>query len=246
MGKVKMSISMSLDGYVSRSRPERGESTRDRGGAHEWVVPFGLPRGPRKGRRRGEREHADRRGDPRATWARSSWAETCSVAAGTGATTLKGWWGDNPALPHRGLRSHPPCARALELQGGTTFYFVTDGIESALEQARAAAGDLDVSVGGGAGAAQQYLASGLLDGTVVSIVPVIRGGGASLFDNLGDPKPKLEQVEAIEVPGSHAHQIRACRRPSAARNRTAAQRCRSRQEPAAPSGGAGGPRSVGV
>ena len=58
-----------------------------------------------------------------------------------------------------------------------------------------------MSVGGGAGAAQRYLASGLLDELLVSIVPVILGGGARLFDNLGDPKPKLEQVEAIEAPG---------------------------------------------
>ena len=87
------------------------------------------------------------------------------------------------------------------MQGGTTFYFVTDGIESALERARAAAGDKDVSVGGGAGTVQQYLAAGLVDQILVSIVPVMLGGGARLFDNLGDPKPTLEQVEAIEAPG---------------------------------------------
>ena len=87
------------------------------------------------------------------------------------------------------------------MQGGTTFYFVTDGIESALEQARAAAGDKDVSIGGGASAVQQYLAAGLLDEILVSIVPVLLGGGARLFDNLGDPKPGLEQVEAIDAPG---------------------------------------------
>jgi dihydrofolate reductase len=61
--------------------------------------------------------------------------------------------------------------------------------------------DKDVSIGGGAGASQQYLAADLLDEILVSIVPVILGSGARLFDNLGDPKPKLEQVEAIDAPG---------------------------------------------
>ena len=87
------------------------------------------------------------------------------------------------------------------MQGGTTYYFVTDGIESALEQAREAAGDKDVSLAGGALAAQQYLAAGLLDEILVSTVPVFLGSGARLFDNLGDATPKLEQVEAIEAPG---------------------------------------------
>jgi len=87
------------------------------------------------------------------------------------------------------------------MEGGTTFYFVTDGIESALEQARAAAGDKDVSLGGGAGAVQQYLAAGLLEEILVSIVPLMLGSGARLFDNLSDATPKLEQVEASEAPG---------------------------------------------
>jgi dihydrofolate reductase len=87
------------------------------------------------------------------------------------------------------------------MKGGTTFHFVTDGIESAHEQAREAAGDKDVSLGGGASAAQQYLGAGLLDELLVSIVPVLLGGGSRLFDNLGDPKPTLEQVEAIAAPG---------------------------------------------
>jgi dihydrofolate reductase len=113
----------------------------------------------------------------------------------------KGWWGDDP--PYRSpvfvLTHH--AREPLQMQGGTTFHFVTDGIESALEQARAAAGDKDVSLGGGADVAQQYLAAGLLDEIVVSIVPVLLGSGARLFDNLGGAESKLEQVEAIEAPG---------------------------------------------
>jgi len=69
-------------------------------------------------------------------------------------------------------------------QGGTTFTFVTDGIESALGQAQAAAGDKDVAVGGGASVVQQYLKAGLLDELQIHLAPVLLGGGVRLFDNL--------------------------------------------------------------
>src|SRR5207247_9869740 len=113
----------------------------------------------------------------------------------------KGWWGDNPPFHSSVFVLTHHAREPLEMQGGTTFYFVTDGIESALERARAAAGDKDVSLGGGAGAVQQYLAAGLLDEVLVSIVPVFLGSGARLFDHLCDRKPRLEQADAIEAPG---------------------------------------------
>jgi dihydrofolate reductase len=92
---------------------------------------------------------------------------------------------------------------------GTTFHFVTDGIESALEQACAAAGGKDVSLGGGASVAQQYLATGLLDELVISLVPILLRDGARLFDNLGDIAPTLEQVEAVGAPGvTHIKYVR--------------------------------------
>ena len=109
--------------------------------------------------------------------------------------------GDDPPYHHPVFVLTHHRREPLELEGGTTFHFVTDGIESALEQARAAAGDQVVSLGGGASAAQQYLAAGLLDEIVVSVVPVLLGAGARLFDNLGDNLPKLEQVEAVSAPG---------------------------------------------
>jgi dihydrofolate reductase len=87
------------------------------------------------------------------------------------------------------------------MKGGTTFHFVTDGIESALEQASEAATGKDVSLGGGARVVQQYLAAGLLDELLMSVVPLFLGGGARLFDNLGGTPPKLEQVQAVEAPG---------------------------------------------
>jgi dihydrofolate reductase len=100
----------------------------------------------------------------------------------------------------------------VELKGGTTFHFVTDGIESVLEQAYAAAGDRDVSIGGGANVVQQYLAAGLLDEILISVVPILLGGGARLFDKLGEPTPSLQQVEAIEAPGvTHMRYARVSR-----------------------------------
>jgi dihydrofolate reductase len=87
------------------------------------------------------------------------------------------------------------------MEGGTTFHFVNEGIESALEQAKAAAAGKDVSLGGGATMVQQYVVAGLLDEMLISVVPVFLGGGARLFDNVGDAKPKLEQVQVVGAPG---------------------------------------------
>jgi dihydrofolate reductase len=85
------------------------------------------------------------------------------------------------------------------MEGGTTFVFVTDGIESALEQARQAAGGRDVVLGGGANVAQQYLAARLIDEFELHVVPVLLGDGELLLENVGDLR--LEQVRAIEAPG---------------------------------------------
>src|SRR5207248_1266627 len=96
----------------------------------------------------------------------------------------------------------------LKVQGGPPFHFGNDGIESAIERARAAAGEKEVALGGGASVPQQYLAAGLLDERVVSVVPILLGGGARLFENVGDAK--LEQVESVEAPGvTHIRYARA-------------------------------------
>jgi dihydrofolate reductase len=89
----------------------------------------------------------------------------------------------------------------LPMRGGTTFHFVTDGIESALNQARLAAADKDVLVMGGANTIQQFLAADLIDEANLSVVPLTLGGGARLFDNLGDSPPRLEQTRVIDAPG---------------------------------------------
>src|SRR5207244_3853911 len=112
-----------------------------------------------------------------------------------------GWWGDDPPYHHPVfiLTHHP--RDPVEMEGGTTFRFVTDGIERALEQAREAAGSKDVMLWGGAQVVQQYLAAGLLDELELHVVPVLLGDGARLFDNLGDAEVQLEQVRAVEAPG---------------------------------------------
>jgi dihydrofolate reductase len=104
----------------------------------------------------------------------------------------KGWWGDDPpyhgpvfVLAHRERESVP-------MDGGTTFHFVTDGIQAALERARAAAGERNVAVAGGASTVNQFLAAGLIDELRVHVTPVILGAGERLFE--GVPRQRFEQV----------------------------------------------------
>lgn len=108
-----------------------------------------------------------------------------------------GWWGDEPPYhaPVFVLTHHP--RQPLELRG-TTFSFVTDGIESALEQARAAAGEQNVAIAGGAQTVQQYLAAGLLDELQLHIVPVVLGSGERLLVDVGNPL--LQPVRVVDSP----------------------------------------------
>jgi dihydrofolate reductase len=111
-----------------------------------------------------------------------------------------GWWGDNPPFHHPVFVLTHHERAPLELEGGTTFTFVTNGIEAALEQARRAAGGKDVSLAGGASAAQQYLTAGLVDEMVISIVPTLLGSGERLFDGIGDDLHGLEFVRTVAAP----------------------------------------------
>jgi dihydrofolate reductase len=113
------------------------------------------------------------------------------------AEEWKGWWGDNPPYhsPVFVLTNHP--RESIPMEGGTTFHFVTDGIESALEQARAAAGEKDVIIGGGAQTAQQFLAAGLVDEFYLTVAPRILGSGERLLDGLDPDKVRLTQEEVI-------------------------------------------------
>jgi dihydrofolate reductase len=117
-----------------------------------------------------------------------------------GKDPWKGWWGDDPPFHHPVFVLTHHARKPLELEGGNTFTFVTDGIESALEQARQVAGGKDISLAGGASAAQQYLAAGLVDEVLINLVPVLLGDGERLFDNLGGRLPELEPLSTIAAP----------------------------------------------
>jgi dihydrofolate reductase len=107
-----------------------------------------------------------------------------------------GWWGEDPPYhtPVFVLTHYP--RKPLAMQGGTIFNFVTDGVESALEQARAAAADRVVSIAGGANTAQQYLAAGMLDELYLHIVPILLGAGERLLEDIGDPTLQPVSVTA--------------------------------------------------
>jgi dihydrofolate reductase len=110
----------------------------------------------------------------------------------------KGWWGDDPPYhaPVYVLTHHE--REPLPMEGGTTFHFVTGGIEDALEQARAAAGDRPVDIAGGASTVQQYLRAGMIDDLYLHIAPVILGAGERLLEDVGDLA--LEPVEVVASP----------------------------------------------
>lgn len=212
MSRLRLNISMSLDGYVA-GPSQSTENPLGIGGEalHAWLVPLKAFR----------ETHGEEGGEVNAS---TEIAE--QILGGVGATIMgrnmfgggpgpwgdeqwKGWWGDEPPYHHPVFVLTRHAREPLEMLGGTTFYFVTDGIASALAEARAAAEDKDISVGGGANVLQQFLAAGYLDEIVVSVRPIFLGGGARLFDNLGEPLPALQQVEAIEAPGvTHIRYVR--------------------------------------
>jgi dihydrofolate reductase len=112
----------------------------------------------------------------------------------------QGWWGKNPPFHHPVfvITHHP--REPLTLEGGTTFTFVTTGIEDALDQARSAAKGKDVHLGGGAKVAQQYLAAGLVDEMEINLAPILLGGGERLFDRTGTDLHGLELVRTVATP----------------------------------------------
>jgi dihydrofolate reductase len=203
MSKLRFSITTSLDGYVAGPNQSL-ENPLGVGGEqlHEWAVQLA-----------GWREAHDKSGgetNPSSAIIEEMFQNVGSVimgrhmfGGGTGAwnNEWKGWWGDDPPyhMPVFVVTHHP--RDPLPMKGGTTFHFVTDGIQSALKQARRAAGDKDVLIGGGANIVQQYLAAGLIDEINVSVAPILLGAGARLFDNIGRPGQRLEQVRVVQAPG---------------------------------------------
>jgi dihydrofolate reductase len=196
---------MSLDGFIAGPNQSVENPLGIGGeGLHEWIVPLAAWR-EQHGLEGGEVNDSTRVVEETQTNVGATIMGRNMFGGGPGPwkrnEPWNGWWGDNPPFHHPVfVLTHHPRA-PLELNGGTTFTFVTDGIESALEQAKRAAAGKDVSVAGGAKAAQQYLAAGLVDEALISVVPVLLGDGERLFENLGDRRPELELTESVPAPG---------------------------------------------
>lgn len=203
MARFRFNIAMSLDGFIAGPN-QSVENPLGEGGMqlHQWAFALAAWREPH-GREGGE--------------VNASTAVVEESLKNVGATVMgrnmfggegawgddpwDGWWGDDPPFhtPVFVLTHH--AREPLVKDGGTTFTFVTEGIESALKQAREAAGDKDVALGGGANAAQQYLAAGLIDEIRIDLVPVLLGDGSRLFDNLAAVQIGLECTRVVEAPG---------------------------------------------
>jgi dihydrofolate reductase len=203
MTKVRAHISVSLDGYVAG--PD--QSTDDPLGVggehlHDWLVALRSWR-----ERHGLDDGVDNASSPVAAEAT---ADVGAEIMGRGKfgppeggpwpdEAWNGWWGEDPPfrMPVFVLTHHEREPLSLS---DTTFTFVTDGIESALDQARKAADGKDVFIGGGADVINQYLRAGLIDELELHVSPLVLGGGARLLEGVG-PDLTLEQLRVVEAPG---------------------------------------------
>ncbi len=205
MSKLRCHIAISLDGCVAGPHQSEENPLGQGGeGLHEWMVSLAAWR----------RSHGHHGGEVNES-ARIVEEASENVGAGVmgrnmfgpigggawGGEQWTGWWGEDPPYhcPVFILTHH--ARDPVQMKGGTTYHFVTDGIESALEQARDAAGGKDVRLWGGAQVADEYLAAGLLNELELHLVPVLLGDGARLFANLKPSEVQLEQVRAVEAPG---------------------------------------------
>jgi len=203
MSKLRFSITMSLDGYIAGPNQSLKDPLGVGGMAlHNWAFELAAF----------QEAHGGKGGVVNASSPvmKEMFQNVGAVIMGRNmfgggpgpwAPDWKGWWGNNPPyhMPVFVLTHHP--RDPLPMQGGTTFHFVTDGIKSALDQARQAAAGKDVLISGGAKAIQQFLAAGLVDEANISMVPLMLGGGERLFDNLGASPPRLEQTRVVDAPG---------------------------------------------
>ncbi len=197
---IVVDISVSLDGFVAGPN-QSAEHPLGEGGErlHEWA--YGL--------RTFREMHGDsggETGDDDDVLA-EAFADNGAIVmgrnmfgGGNGNWDLawEGWWGDDPpfGVPVFVLTHH--AREPLEMKGGTTFTFVTEGIDAALEQARAAAGEKDIAIAGGARTIQQYLAAGYVDEMQVHTVPTLLGAGTRLFEDVAGVE--LEPTRVIESP----------------------------------------------
>jgi dihydrofolate reductase len=203
VSRLRFNISISLDGFVA-GPDQSEENPLGEGGMqlHEWVFSLAAWRKP-QGLEGGE-ANASNEVVARSLENIGATVMGRNMFGGNGPWAEQpwdGWWGDDPPF-------HAPVfivthhdREPVTMRGGTTFTFVTDGIESALDQARAAAGGKDVALGGGANVAQQFLKAGLIDEMQLHVVPVLLGGGSRLFDNLGGAAIGFECIGVVDAPG---------------------------------------------
>jgi dihydrofolate reductase len=205
MSKLRCHIAISADGFVAGPNQSE-EHPLGEGGErlHEWMVPLAAWRQSHGHQGGGANESTQvmeqtRENIGAGVMGRNMFGPVSGGDWGDGQ--WKGWWGDEP--PYHNdvfIVTHHP-REPVEMEGGTTYHFATDGIERTLERAKASADGQDVRLWGGAEVVQQYLAAGLLDVLELHIAPVLLGDGARLFDNLGTAEVQLEQVRAVQAPG---------------------------------------------
>lgn len=205
MAQVRLDISMSLDGFIAGPNPTLDEPLGVGGEElHEWVTsleswrkPHGLPGGEVNASSDVVDEHVGSVG------ATVMGRRMFSGGSGPWEDDLKadGWWGDDPPFHHPVFVLTHHARDTVSKEGGTTYTFVTDGVESALEQARAAAGHKDVGVAGGADVVQQCLRAGLVDELQLHVPPVFLGEGVRLFeDHVASRQVGLERIRVVDTP----------------------------------------------
>jgi dihydrofolate reductase len=188
VSKLRFRISISLDGFIAGPNQSLQEPLGIGGEQlHDWVFPLKAWRRPH-GLDGGEVNESTPVLEQELANIGATIMGRNMFGGGPGpwSTTepWNGWWGRNPPFRHPVFVLTHYSRKPLIMEGGTSFTFVTDGIESALDQARAATGGKDVALAGGARAAQQYLNAGLVEEMQLHQVPVLLGGGERLFDGV--------------------------------------------------------------
>lgn len=202
MSRVRIHISVSADGYVAGPNQSEENPLGEAGERlHDWIVALRAWRAPH-GLEGGELDASNAVVEEAQANIGAEIMGRGKFGGGPGPwgeDPWPGWWGEDPPfhMPVFVLTHHQREPLTLS---DTTFTFVTDGIEAALEQARAAAGEKDVLIGGGADVINQYLAAGHVDELELHVVPLLLGGGARLFEGIG-PDLELEQIRVVEAPG---------------------------------------------
>ena len=205
MSKLRLNITMSLDGYVAGPDQSLEEPLGVNGERlHKWAVVLRSFR-QTHGKEGGETGPNDQilgemfENIGASIMGRNMFGPPTGGAWSSSAPWM-GWWGKNPPYhtPVFVLTHH--AREPLVMEGGTTFYFVTDGIQSALAQAKKAAGSKDILINGGANVAQQYLKAGLIDEMELHVVPLLLGSGARLFDNTDGRQTGYESVRVVTSP----------------------------------------------